>query len=58
MEELMAALRKRCEAIGSQAEAARRIGVSPQRVNDWLAGRVKPSGDQVLALLDFLKSRK
>jgi len=54
----MAALRKRCEAIGSQAEAARRIGVSPQRVNDWLAGRVKPSGDQVLALLDFLKSRK
>jgi DNA-binding transcriptional regulator YdaS (Cro superfamily) len=58
MDELMAALRQRCDERGGQAEAARRIGVSRQRVNDWLAGRVKPSGEQVLALLDFLKSRK
>ena len=33
---------------------ARAIDVSPQRINDWIAGRVYPTAEQVLALLEFL----
>jgi plasmid maintenance system antidote protein VapI len=33
---------------------ARAIGVSRQRINDWLAGRVQMTGEQALALLAYL----
>ena len=53
-ERLIARLKDYCSARGRQAEVARAIDVSPQRINDWLAGRVLPSGEQALALLAFL----
>jgi hypothetical protein len=31
------------------------LGVSRQRVNDWLAGRVHPTGEQALLLRQFLE---
>jgi hypothetical protein len=39
---------------GRQAEAARAIEVSPQRINDWINHRVHPTAEQVLALVEFL----
>src|SRR5580704_2844748 len=39
---------------GRQKQVAEAIGVSRQRINDWIAGRVQPTGDQILSLLAFL----
>jgi len=39
---------------GRQAQVAEAIGVSRQRINDWIAGRVQPTADQILSLLAFL----
>ena len=58
MDELLDRLRTYCESgYGRQTEVSREIKVSRQRINDWLAGRVKPTGEQTLALLEFLSKR-
>jgi DNA-binding transcriptional regulator YdaS (Cro superfamily) len=34
------------------------VGVSPQSVTNWLAGRQQLTGEQALALLEFLRRRR
>lgn len=43
-------LDKAARLCGSDSELGRRIGVSPQRVNDWRAGRRYPSPEQICRL--------
>jgi hypothetical protein len=43
---------------GRQSEVARAVGVGRQLVNDWLAGRKKMTGDEALAVLDFLAKQR
>jgi len=57
-DKLLARLRTFCDQGTSQAEVARQVGVSRQRINDWLAGRVQMTGEQALALSAFLDSMK
>jgi plasmid maintenance system antidote protein VapI len=40
---------------GRQAEVARWLETTPQTVNDWLANRKQLTGEQALALLEFLQ---
>ena len=39
---------------GRRSEAARVLGVSPQAVTNWFAGRQELTGEQALALHEFL----
>jgi transcriptional regulator with XRE-family HTH domain len=56
IDRLLARLKDYCEAGRvRQTGAAEAIGVSRQRINDWLSGRVQPTGEQALALLEFLE---
>jgi transcriptional regulator with XRE-family HTH domain len=56
---LLAQLKEYCAAErGRQTAVAEAIGVSRQRINDWLSGRVQPTGEQALALLEFLQHAK
>jgi DNA-binding XRE family transcriptional regulator len=59
-QQLLAELRLWCgRKWGRQAEVARRIGVSPQTVNDWLTDRKKMTGNQALNVLELVaKERK
>jgi transcriptional regulator with XRE-family HTH domain len=41
---------------GRRAELARQLGVSRQRVTDWLAGRKTPTLEQGLSILGILKN--
>ena len=43
---------------GRQAEVARAIETTPQTVNDWLSGRKQLTGEQALALQEFLKKQR
>src|SRR5260370_23541424 len=43
---------------GRQTETAKAIGVSPQRVNDWITGRKKMTGEQGLRLQKFLQRQR
>jgi transcriptional regulator with XRE-family HTH domain len=57
-------LNRIARAMGSQAELAHsldlgnRSKVSPQRLNDWLKGRVEPSGDTALRLLAWVQAKE
>ena len=46
------------EKRGRQSEVACAVGVGRQLVNDWLAGRKKMTGDEALAVLDFLAKQR
>jgi transcriptional regulator with XRE-family HTH domain len=41
---------------GRRADLARQLGVTRQRVTDWLAGRKTPTLEQGLAILGILKN--
>lgn len=43
-------IKKLCEAEGSQSKFARRIGATPQKVNNWVNGRNDPGADMLLAI--------
>ena len=43
---------------GRRAQVARYVGVEPQVVTNWLAGRQEPTGEQVLVLLEFMYARR
>ena len=56
---LLAELGQWCERKwGRQAEVARRVGVSPQTVNDWLSGRKKMTGIQALNVLELVEKER
>ena len=53
--DLINELRARIDDLGiSQAEAARRMGVVPQRLNNILARRISPSADVISHALTVL----
>lgn len=41
---------------GRRADLARQLGVTRQRVTDWLAGRKAPSLEQGLTILQILRT--
>jgi hypothetical protein len=43
---------------GRQTETAKAIGVTSQRVNDWITGRKKMTGEQALRLQNFLQRQR
>lgn len=43
---------------GSRTEVARAIGVKRQAVTDWFAERQEPTGEQVLAIQEFLRKQE
>ena len=44
-----------CEIEGSQSNFARRIGASPQKVNNWVNGRNEPGADMLVAISNTYK---
>jgi Putative antitoxin of bacterial toxin-antitoxin system, YdaS/YdaT len=58
-EVLLAELGDWCaEKRGRQSELARAIGATPQAVNNWLNGRKKMTGEQVLNVIEFMAKRR
>lgn len=52
-------LRNWCRAkYGRQTEAARHIGVTRAKLNDWITGRTQPSLSDGLKLIEFLKQQR
>jgi DNA-binding transcriptional regulator YiaG len=43
---------------GRRWEVARFVGVQRQVVSNWFAHRQEPTGEQVLALLEFLRKQR
>jgi len=43
---------------GQRAELAREFKISPQQVNDWLHGRMEPSGEYTLRLLQWVEQQE
>lgn len=46
-------IRQLCEAEGSQAMFARKIGATPQKVNNWISGRNGLSADMLFAISEI-----
>src|ERR1700730_14459440 len=46
------------EEYGGQAELARKLGVSRQRVNDWLTGKRTPELNAWLKIQTFLRKKR
>lgn len=44
-----------CELEGSQSKFARRIGATPQKVNNWVNGRNEPGAEMLLAIASTYK---
>ena len=56
---LLNELRQWCtEERGRQAEVARFLGVFPQAVSDWFAEKKQPTGEQALAIQEFLRKQR
>ena len=43
-------IKQLCAAEGSQSKFARRIGATPQKVNNWISGRNEPGADMLFAI--------
>jgi DNA-binding transcriptional regulator YdaS (Cro superfamily) len=56
---LLDALKAWCdEKYGRQTEVARVLGVTPQSLNDWFAGRKQLMGEHALAIQEFLRTHR
>ncbi|MBI5384894.1 MAG: helix-turn-helix domain-containing protein [Verrucomicrobia bacterium] len=55
---LLERLRQATAARGSKTKLAAWLGVSPQKVTDWLSGRVEPSGETTLRLLHWVEQQE
>lgn len=58
MPKLIARLRKATSEHGRKTELAVWLGVSPQKVTDWLSERVEPSGETTLRLLKWVEQQE
>jgi transcriptional regulator with XRE-family HTH domain len=43
---------------GRQAAVARAMGVFPQTVSDWFSEKKQPTGEQALAIQEFLRKQR
>ncbi|HTD15320.1 MAG TPA: helix-turn-helix transcriptional regulator [Chthoniobacterales bacterium] len=43
---------------GRQVEVARYLKLPPQAINNWFGKRSEPTGEQVLAIQEFLRKQK
>src|ERR1700730_11126859 len=58
-EVLISRIEKWCEAKrGRQSAIAAHLSVDRQTVNEWIKRRRKPTGEQTLALIEFLDSQE
>lgn len=57
VKELIAKLNRFCQ-LQSQVAVASALGVSPQKLNDWLRGRREPGGNAVLRLLQWVQAEE
>jgi DNA-binding transcriptional regulator YdaS (Cro superfamily) len=58
-EKLLSALKDWCaEKYGRQSEVARLLDVSPQQLTDWFKGRTQLTGEQALAIQEFMRHRR
>jgi len=58
-QKLIAALRSWCdERYGRRSEIGRTLGVGLQVITNWFAGRQEPTGEQALAVQEFLARQK
>jgi DNA-binding transcriptional regulator YdaS (Cro superfamily) len=58
-EKLLNALKDWCaEKYGRQSEIARLLSVSPQQLTDWFKGRTQLTGEQALAIQEFMRHRR
>jgi len=55
---LIERLRLATKERGRKAELALWLGVSPQKVTDWLSGRIEPSGENTLRLLKWVEQQE
>jgi transcriptional regulator with XRE-family HTH domain len=56
---LLNELRQWCtQQHGRQSEVARVLGVFPQAVSDWFLDKKQPTGEQVLAIQEFLRKQR
>jgi transcriptional regulator with XRE-family HTH domain len=58
MPKLIERLRHVTAERGRKTELAKRLGVSQQKVSDWLSGRVEPSGETTLRLLEWVTAEE
>jgi transcriptional regulator with XRE-family HTH domain len=56
--ELIDRLRNATMEHGRKTELAKWLGVSPQKVTDWLSERVEPSGETTLRLLYWVEKQE
>lgn len=50
MNTIQQTIRRLCELEGSQTKFAKRIGATPQKVNNWVNGRNEPGADMLYAI--------
>jgi transcriptional regulator with XRE-family HTH domain len=56
--EVIEALKQHATRLGSQKALAGELGVTPQQLNDWLSGRVKPNWERTLRLRDWIRANE
>lgn len=56
--DLLIQLKSAARAMGGQRRLAAALKVSPQQLNDWLSGRVSPSGKATLRLFNWIGKRE
>lgn len=52
---LMRQVKRATKAYGSRAALARRLGITPNELHNWLTLRHQPGGEQTLTLLEWLQ---
>jgi DNA-binding transcriptional regulator YiaG len=55
---LIERLKKATSQHGQKTELASWLGVTPQKVTDWISGRVEPSGETTLRLLHWVEQQE
>ena len=56
LSELLDNVRAATVGVGAKKALAKKIGVSPQQLSDWLSGAYAPSGDNALRLLEWVRA--
>ena len=58
-DKILSKLRAWCkEKHGRQLEVAKTIGTTPSTVSDWFHDRKEPTAEQILRVLNFLKTKR
>jgi transcriptional regulator with XRE-family HTH domain len=58
IDRLIARLKNATRGHGDKTMLARKLGVHPQRLNDWLSGTNVPGGEVVLRMLEWVTAQE